>query len=119
MRNTLCYAKNVLKLIFVGVESIYNVVFSLGVQQSESVTQTLISTCFRFFSHIGHYTVLSRVSCGSVVKNPSAMQRTQVLSLEKGMATHFSILVWEIPMDRGAWRAIVHGVPRNWIRLSN
>ena len=26
------------------------------------------------------------------------------------MATHFSILIWRIPMDRGAWRATVHGV---------
>ena len=25
-------------------------------------------------------------------------------SLEEGMATHSSILVWRIPMDRGAWR---------------
>ena len=25
------------------------------------------------------------------------------------MATHSSILAWRIPMDRGAWRAIVHG----------
>jgi len=24
-------------------------------------------------------------------------------SLEEGMATHFSILAWRIPMDRGAW----------------
>ena len=30
--------------------------------------------------------------------------------LEEGMATHTSILAWRIPMDRGAWRAIVHGV---------
>ena len=29
--------------------------------------------------------------------------------LEKGMATHSSILAWRIPMDRGAWRAIAHG----------
>ena len=28
------------------------------------------------------------------------------------MATHFSILAWTIPMDRGAWRARVHGVAR-------
>ena len=28
--------------------------------------------------------------------------------LEKGMATHSSILAWKIPMDRGAWRATVH-----------
>ena len=38
-----------------------------------------------------------------LVKNPPAMQETQVQflgqedPLEKGMATHFSILVWKIP----------------------
>ena len=32
--------------------------------------------------------------------------------MEKGMATHSSILAWRIPMDRGAWQAIVHGVAR-------
>ena len=31
-------------------------------------------------------------------------------SLEKGMATHSSILAWRIPMDRGVWWVIVHGV---------
>ena len=30
--------------------------------------------------------------------------------LEEGIATHSSILAWRIPMDRGAWRATVHGV---------
>ena len=45
---------------------------------------------------------------GSVIKNPSAMQETLVQSqgqedpLERGMATHSSILAWRIPMDRGA-----------------
>ena len=40
---------------------------------------------------------------GSVVKNPPAMQETQVQSLdredtlEEGMATHSSILAWRIP----------------------
>ena len=29
-------------------------------------------------------------------------------SLEKGMATHSSILAWRIPMDREAWRASVN-----------
>ena len=29
--------------------------------------------------------------------------------LEEGMATHSRILAWRIPMDRGAWRATVHG----------
>ena len=35
-----------------------------------------------------------------------------MLSMEKGMATYFSILAWRIPMDRGAWQATVHGVAR-------
>ena len=32
--------------------------------------------------------------------------------LEKGYATHSSILVWKNPMDGGAWRATVHGVTK-------
>ena len=28
------------------------------------------------------------------------------------MATHSSILAWEIPVDRGAWQATVHGIAR-------
>ena len=57
-----------------------------------------------------------------MVKNPPAMQETwgQSLSwedsLEKGMATHSSILVWRIPMDRGAWWATVHGVTKSQTR---
>ena len=53
------------------------------------------------------------------VKNPLAMQETQVWSLgwedtpEKEMATHSSILAWRIPMDRGTWWAVVHGVTKS------
>ena len=32
--------------------------------------------------------------------------------LEKEMATHSSILVWEIPWTEGAWRATVLGVAK-------
>ena len=39
------------------------------------------------------------------------------LVLEKGMATHSNILAWK--MDRGAWRAIVHGVAKRWTQLSD
>ena len=37
--------------------------------------------------------------------------------LEEDMATHSSILAWRIPMDRGAWRATVHGVAKSRTRL--
>ena len=55
------------------------------------------------------------------VKNPSAMQETWLLSLgwenplEKDMATHSNILAWEIPMNRGAWRATVRGIEKSRI----
>ena len=48
------------------------------------------------------------------VKNLPAMQETGVRflgwedPLEEGVASHFSILAWRIPMDRGAWCATVH-----------
>ena len=51
-----------------------------------------------------------------MVKKLIAVQETRVLSLgwedpmEKGMATHSSILAWKIPMDRGAWQATVYRV---------
>ena len=54
-----------------------------------------------------------------MVKNSSVMWETWVRSLgwedplEEGMATQSSILAWRIPMDRGAWWAAVHGVPKS------
>ena len=33
--------------------------------------------------------------------------------LEKKMANHSSILAWKNPMDRGAWRAAFHGIPKS------
>ena len=62
-----------------------------------------------------------------LVKNLPTMQETQIRSLgqedplEKGMATHSSILAWSILMHRGTWRAIVHGVAKSdmteWLSL--
>ena len=64
--------------------------------------------------------VLSWASLVSqTVQNPPAMWETRVRSLdwedplEKGMAIHSSILVWRIPMDRGAWRAAVPRVAKS------
>ena len=53
-----------------------------------------------------------------MVKNPLAMRETWVQSLgwedllKEGMATHSSNLAWGIPMERGAWQAMVHGVAK-------
>ena len=50
------------------------------------------------------------------VKNPPAPRETWVPSLawgnslEEGMVTHFRILAWRIPKDRGAWWVTDHGV---------
>ena len=39
--------------------------------------------------------------------------------LEEGIATHFSILAWRIPMDRGTWWATVHGTAKSQTWLSD
>ena len=69
------------------------------------------------------------IECASLVaqmvKNLPAMWETWVQSLgwedslEEGMATHSSSLAWRIPMDKGAWRATVHGVEKSWTRLND
>ena len=62
---------------------------------------------------------------GGSESNLPAMQETRVRSLagedplEKRMATHSSISCLENFMDRGAWRATVHGVARSRTRLSD
>ena len=61
-----------------------------------------------------------------MVKNLPAIQETWVQSLsqedplEKGMATHSSLLAWRIPWtEGGAWWAIVHGLSKSWTRLND
>ena len=60
-----------------------------------------------------------------MVKNPLARQETWVRSLdwgdplEEGIEMHSRILAWRILMHRGAWRATVHGVTKNWTQLSD
>ena len=63
-----------------------------------------------------HFHNYSASLVAQMVKNSPAVQETWVWSLgwedplEKGMATHSSILAWRIPMQRKAWQATVHGV---------
>ena len=64
------------------------------------------------------YTADSLVA--QTVKKPPAVLETWVdpwvgkIPWRKDMATHSSILVWRISMDRGAWRATVLGVTESW-----
>ena len=61
------------------------------------------------------------------VKNPPAIWEAWVQSLgwqdpmEELMTTHSSILAWRISMNRGAWRATVHGVTKSqtWLRTKH
>ena len=57
-------------------------------------------------------------------KNLLATKKTQVRSpsredpLEKEIATHSSILVWD-PMDRGTWQAAVRRVVKSQMQMSD
>ena len=54
-----------------------------------------------------------------MVKDLPEMQETRVCSLgqedllEKGTATHSSILAWRIPRTKRAWQTIVHRVAKS------
>ena len=55
-----------------------------------------------------------------MVMNLPAVRETWVQSLgwedplEEGLETHSKILAWRVPIDKGAWRAAVHGVAKSW-----
>ena len=65
------------------------------------------------------------ISSSAVIKNSPAMQEMWVQVPESGRSPgegngnplQYSCL--ENPMDRGVWRAAVHGVAKSWTRLSN
>ena len=72
----------------------------------------------RFYLHCYANMFTMGFPYGSAVKNPTAMQKIQVMQdqslgqedpLEEEMATHSSILAWKIP-----WQSTVHGVAKTW-----
>ena len=73
------------------------------------------SLMFLAESKLSSFWPLIDLSGDSMVKNLPAKMQIHSLgredSLEKGMATHSSILAWEI-IDREAWKAIVHGIAK-------
>ena len=76
--------------------------------------------------HTGYQWAIKQASLvDQMIKNVPSTWETWVQSLgwedllEKGMATHSSILAWRIPMDRGAWWATVHGVSKSQTQVSD
>ena len=67
----------------------------------------------------GHFNHMWASLVAQLVKKPLAMWETWVQSLgwedplEESLATHSSILVWRILMDRGSWQATVHRVAKS------
>ena len=95
---------------------------SMGSQKSERTEHTHTHT------HRGRHACTCAQCYGlpwvaQMVKNPLAMQETQIQSLDQedspgeanGHSLQYSCL--ENSMDRGAWPAIVHGVSKSWTRL--
>ena len=76
------------------------------------------STKYTFF-FVESYIALGASLVALLVNNPPVMQETSVRflgqedPLEQNMAIHCRILAWRIPMNRGAWQVIVHGVAKS------
>ena len=80
-------------------------------------TQALSFLPFKSHSNLikqGLLWELLPVNAGDAVPSPAREE-----TLEKGMATHSSILAWENPMDREAWWATVPGVTKSQTQLSD
>ena len=70
--------------------------------------------CFRILAIVNNAAIM----VAQLVKNTPAIQDTPGSIPGLGMVTHFRILAWRAPMDRGAWQARVHGVTKNRTWLS-
>ena len=89
------------------------IVFMAYLSQTQLGTGVAVVVVVLTFQPTKGYSRASLVA--QLVKNLPAMQETPIQflgqedPLEKGEATHSSILAWRIPMDRRAWWATVHG----------
>ena len=95
--------------MFIESQVIYNIVSVSGIQHSDSYIHVRVCV----------YYINGASLLAQTVKNPPAMQEKQVQSLgwedplEEEMAMHSSYSCLGNPMDRGDWRATVHGVAKS------
>ena len=71
----------------------------------------------KFLSLCAFFTLFFFLSLIIIFMARPLLQSTPGLGREKEMATHSSVLTWRNPVDRGAWRAAVHGVSQSQTRL--
>ena len=80
--------------------------------------------CDPHSQRLTHHKIISSL-VAQMVKNLPAIQETPIQSLgwedtlEKGIATHSSILAWKIPWTEEPDRLQSMGLQKSWIRLSN
>ena len=69
---------------------------------------------------VGCYTkILSHPSLSLCIHSPRWSISPWSIVQREGPGNPFQYSCLENPMDRGAWRATVHGVAKSWTRLSN
>ena len=99
---------------------------SVQILEKSQFIYFLISIVFFFFFFICFAVTSLVTQMSPSLQNLPAMQETRVQSLgqedplEKGMATHSSILPWRIPWDRRAWQTTVQGISKSqtWVSLA-
>ena len=74
--------------------------------------QQMPSNC-SWFHYLWASLVAQRLKCLPAVWETWVQSLGREDPLEKEMATHYSILGLENPMDRGAWWATVHGAAKS------